>query len=228
MEEREFAGVVAGASKAAQDAPALMIENPQHLVAGVDDIHVFLPGIARKGDVQSRPDRFAPGRSVRRRRIGGSRFDVDDAFHAAGLVEDFDPVVAAVADIEQPLAIKLGAMGMASANDSKETAIRPGVAPLAQELALGVEDDDAMVAIAVGAIDIAVVRIDCDVGGFVEKQRALVGAGLAAFFVRMVADAFAPDLQQQLLAVMRPFLHDPIGAAADPDVILLVDEAAMD
>jgi hypothetical protein len=27
---------------------------------------------------------------------------------------------------------------------------------------------------------------------------------------------------------MRPFLHDPIGVAADPDVILLVDEAAMD
>ena len=27
---------------------------------------------------------------------------------------------------------------------------------------------------------------------------------------------------------MRPFLHDPIGVAADPNVILLVDETAMD
>ena len=31
-----------------------------------------------------------------------------------------------------------------------------------------------------------------------------------------------------MLAVMRPFLHDPIGVAADPDVVLAVDETAMD
>ena len=46
--------------------------------------------------------------------------------------------------------------------------------------------------------------------------------------VRVVADAFAADLQEQLLAVMRPFLHDPIGVAADPNVVLAVDETAMD
>jgi hypothetical protein len=42
---------------------------------------------------------------------------------------------------------------MASADDCKETAIRAEVTPLTQELALGVEDDDAVVAVAVGDID---------------------------------------------------------------------------
>src|SRR6202035_200592 len=97
-----------------------------------------------------------------------------------------------------PLAVELGAMGMASADDCKETAIRAEVAPLTQELALRVEDDDAVVAIAIGDINVSVVRIDRDVGRLVEKQRALVGAGLTALLVRIVADAFAADLQEQL------------------------------
>ncbi len=119
-------------------------------------------------------------------------------------------------------------MGMAAADQCEETSIRPGLAPLTQELAARVEDDDAVIAIAVGDIDIAVFGIDCDVGRLIEKERALVSPGLAALVVRVVADAFAADLQEQAFAVMRPFLHDPIGAAADPDVVLPVDETAMD
>jgi hypothetical protein len=119
-------------------------------------------------------------------------------------------------------------MGMASADQSEKTSIRPGFAPLTQKLAARVEDDNAMVAIAIGDIDIAVRRIDCDIGRLVEKERTLVSPGLAALFIAIVADAFPADLQQQAFAIMRPFLDNPIAAAADPDVVPSVDETAMD
>ena len=188
----------------------------------------FCSGSAEKATSKRRADRLAPGRAVRRDRIGGSGFDVDDALQGPHLVEDLDPVVAAVADIEQPFAIELGAMRMAATDHRKEASIRPRVAPLPQELAFGVENHDAVVAVAVGDKDIAVVRIDRYVGGLVEKQRTPVAAGLAAFFIPIVTDALATDLKQQLFAVMRPFLHDPVSVAADPDVVLPVDKAPMD
>ena len=82
-------------------SPDLMVEYPQHLVAGVDDVHVLLLGVGRERDIERRADRVAAGRPVRRGRIGGAGLHGDDSFQDARLVEDFDPVVAAVADIEQ-------------------------------------------------------------------------------------------------------------------------------
>src|ERR1700722_10133610 len=51
VEKREFTGVMARASESAKNTPALAIKNPQDLVAGVDNVHVFLLWIGRKGDV---------------------------------------------------------------------------------------------------------------------------------------------------------------------------------
>src|SRR5262249_15761357 len=154
--------------------------------------------------------------------------NLDHTFHRAGLVEDLDAVVATVADIEQSLAIELRAMRMAAADDCEEAAIGSGVPPLAKEFAGCVEDDDPMVGVAVGDIKIAISRIDGNVGGLVQKERAFVSSRLAAFVVRIVADALAADLEQELLAVVRPFLHDSISVPTNPDVIVLVDEAAVD
>ena len=64
--------------------------------------------------------------------------------------------------------------------------------------------------------------------GSLRSVGLMVVAGLAALFVMIVADALAADLQQHRLAVVRPFLHDAVVVAADPDVVSIVDEAAMD
>ena len=116
-------------------------------------------------------------------------------------------------------------MRMAAADERELARSGAGGTPLAQELALGVEDDDAVVAVAVGDVDIAVERIDRDVGGLVQHRGAAVQAGgLAA---RPVARRAAADLQQER-PVPRPLLDHAAAAAGDPQVALVVDEAAVD
>ena len=44
---------------------------------------------------------------------------------------------------------------------------------------------------------------------------------------RVVAHSARPDLQQQMFAVVRILLHDAVAVARDPDVVLVVDEAAV-
>ena len=125
VEQREFAGVVPGASEAAENASALMVQNPREPRCRCrQHTCISARGSAREGDIERRADRLAPRRAVRRGRIGGARLHVDDALHGARLVEHFDPVVAAVADIEQPLVVELGAMGMAAADQREEAPVR--------------------------------------------------------------------------------------------------------
>ena len=77
-------------------------------------------------------------------------------------------------------------------------------------------------------------RIDPHVRRLVEQRLALVGARIAARVAadvvvgRPIALAARADLQQQRLAVVRVLLDDAIAVAGDPDVVLIVDEAAVD
>ena len=122
--------------------------------------------------------------------------------------------------------------------------------PLAQPRARRAEHDDTMIAVPVGDVDTAAfsrhrvrVRIDVHVGRLVQQRVAHVGervaAGVAALTVdqdrrnggrveRVVAESPGPDLQErQGRAVVRILLHDAVAVAGDPDVVLVVDEAAV-
>src|ERR1700678_3565479 len=99
MEQSELTGSMPSTTETAEYLARLMVENPQNLIACIDDVHVLLLRVWGKRDIQRRSDSPATRRTVRRRRIGRSGFHVDGLFDGSHLVEDFDPVVAAVADI---------------------------------------------------------------------------------------------------------------------------------
>ena len=99
--------------------------------------------------------------------------------------------------------------------------------PLPQEFAGLVEHRDAPVAVAVGDVDVAVARIDHDPRRHVELVLRGVVALAAPRAVDRVEFALGADLQQQL-AVRRVFLDDAVGIAGDIDILVAVDEAAVD
>ena len=99
--------------------------------------------------------------------------------------------------------------------------------PLAQKLSLSIEHRDAAIAIAVGNVDIAVGWIDDHAGGIEELRAAGVESLALRRSVRRVEDASLSDLQKQL-PVVAPFLDDAVAVACQPDVVLVIDEAAVD
>src|SRR5207244_11594534 len=98
---------------------------------------------------------------------------------------------------------------------------------------------DAIVTVAVGDVDAAALtcdrvrtRIDPNVGRLIQQRVAHIRQGITARVAagirwRVVAHTFGADLQQLRLAVVRPFLYDAVAIAGDPDVVLVIDEAAM-
>ncbi len=184
-------------------------------------------------------------RSARRRR------------DSASLLEDLDAVIGAIADIDKVVIAEDDAMRMTAASSS-ERALgaalaggRASRAPLADILPGGVEDDDAVVAIAVGDIDVAACSadradagIDRDVRGFVQQRMA--GVGVVGVVARgkgvcprrrrggCIADTLCADLHHKgcsgalrIGGLRVVFLDDPVAIAANPDVTLVIDKATM-
>ncbi len=79
-------------------------------------------------------------------------------------------------------------------------------------------------------------RIDIHVGRVVQQGPAAVVAGRPARRIgrvgrqrlRSVAPPLLADLQQHLRAVVTPFLYDAVPVAGNPDVVLVVDETAVE
>ena len=142
----------------------------------------------------------------------------------------WEAVVHPVADVDEPLARELHAVdGVAEDGRrvpllvvGRELAVVRGPAvgaPVPLVLAgVGVEDDDAAVAVAVGHVDLVGLGVDADVG------RAAQARGVVAAAQR----AGAPDLQQER-PVARELQDLPVTLpiAADPDVVEVVDEDAV-
>ena len=133
-------------------------------------------------------------------------------------------------------------MGVAATTRRELAGAGAHAAHLAQEVPFSVEDDDAMVAVAVRDVDAPSLTGDgirVGVDGDVRRkvQQRMTAARLAdvgarpgpAREVGSVAQKLGSDLEQQRLAVVRVLLDDAIVAvAADPHIALVVDEAAVD
>ena len=162
--------------------------------------------------------------------------------------------VLTIARIDESVPADIDAVWVTAAEDAKLARTSTGGTPLPQVLAGLIEHHDAIVAVAVGEIDRAALSghgvgggIDVDVSDAVETGAALIQArfrarrieaigppepGLASrrfgCWVDTVTDALLTNLQQQTLAVVRPFLDDAVAVASNPDVVLVVDETPVD
>ncbi len=105
--------------------------------------------------------------------------------------------------------------------------------PLAQIFSGLVEHDDAEIivalpfGVAVGDVDVAVVRIEPDFRDAEKLRRALVQGRAHDRAVGGIEYAFLSDLQQELFSVVRIFLHDAVLGSVDPHVAFLIDRAAV-
>src|SRR5262249_29652357 len=145
-------------------------------------------------------------------------------------LEHLDAIVGAVADIDKAVAADLGAVhGIAELLGDRRggivlarlgvvglAAVGPPVALVGERV--GVEHDDAAIAVAVGDVDLVGRLVDLDIGGLAEQGRVVAAAGR-----RDLADlahelAGARELQHRAVG---------IGVAAHPDEALAVGEDAV-
>src|SRR5262245_56625300 len=125
-------------------------------------------------------------------------------------------------------------MRVATVTSGELTGTVAHAAPLAEVGSAAVEDHHAVVAVAVGNIDVTVGGIHGDVRGLVEESLALVCVGVgprvAASVVvcRPIAHSLSTDLQQSGAAVVAVLLHDAVPVAGNPNVVLVIDEASVD
>src|SRR2546423_372184 len=185
----------------------------------------------------------------------GARDDRNDA-HQVGerLVEHLDPVVAPIARVDVAVVPTHDAVRMATIarrEESREISqwivyrwrhrivVRPLPEPRHRAIVVVLEYDHAVVAVAVGHVHAAAlmrhrirIRIDPDIGRFVEQRVAHVRCRVAAAVAagirrRVVADVVDPDLIQPRRAIVRVFDLHAVAVAPDPDVVLVIDEAAV-
>jgi hypothetical protein len=133
-------------------------------------------------------------------------------------------------------------MRMAAIAGGELIGARTHAAHLAQIIAVSIKDDHAMVAIAVGDVDAAYltgdrVRVGIDRNGRREVQEGVTVAGLrggaigaragASRKVGSIADELGSNLEQHNAAIVGVLLNHAISVAADPDVVLVIDIAAV-
>ena len=181
--------------------------------------------------------------------------DVSQPMGSTGIVRFRSPVrsktwirwFGAVAGVHQAVAANHHAVRMPAAPLAELAGSVARRTPLPQVVAVAVKHDDTVVAVAVGNVDRPRfagdrigIRVDRKVRRRVQEGMALVEPDLTArriggvhdtrpsVRVRLsVTDALAADLQQQLPAVVRPLLHDPILVAGQPDIVLVVRETTV-
>jgi hypothetical protein len=144
------------------------------------------------------------------------------------LLEDLDPVAAAIRHVDEAVARPRQAMNGRELLRGRAVrgpfgGLRRVVgwlsvgAPVAQVLAgRAVEDHDASIPIAVGDESLVGLGIDPDAGGSAEERRIAAAVGLV----------IGPDRQHQL-AVARELLHPVMHVGADPDMVRVIDEDAV-
>ena len=209
----ELTGLPARAAERAEQGAVRAAENA--------DLVVLAVGVEQQGLTGIRPEREVPYAA----RAEGLRRNLPLGHKTAILAEDLDAVVLPVAHIDEPVlrelhavhgraelarrrllwVIALGGVGGAAAIGAPVSLVGAGI---------GVEDDDAAVAVAVGDVDLVGRRIDRDIG-WAAQPRHVVARGT----VRGVA-----NLQHEA-AVAGEFQHLPIigAVAADPDEAFRID-----
>src|SRR3954454_6175690 len=211
-------GVAAAAAEGADDRAVLALEHPDLVVLAIGAQQISLSGIG--------PDRDVPNRAV------AERILLEEPLLDEGAVppKHLDAIVHAVADIDQTVIGDLHAMhGIGELLRDRRLGIVRRLLVVAWRLAVsapmplvsaggGVEHDDAVIAVAVGDIDLVGILVDRGFGRLAEL-RGVVAAP---------ARRDLADLHHEL-AVEREFQNGVVvvGIAADPDKSLLVDFDAM-
>ena len=190
------------------------VQHPDFVVFAVGAQQIALPGIG--------PDRQVPHRAVAERVLLVEPF-LDEA---AVLAEHLDAVVDAVADIDQPVIGDLDAMhGIAELLRHRRLGIVGRLLVVVGRVAIGapvplvgagggVEHDDAVVAVAVGDVDLVGLLVDRGFGGLAELRGVV--AALARRDLADLHHEFAVEGEFQDGVVV-------VGIAADPDETPLVD-----
>src|SRR3954463_9843367 len=214
----ELPGHLAALAEAGEDLARPAIEDPYFLVVAIGEVDELLLRVIRKGDV--------PRRAVAERLLRDPRLLHELAFRR----EHLDAIVDAVADVDEAVVRHLGAvhrraellrrrrLGVVATEIRVVRLVAVG-APKALELAaVGIEHDDAFVAVAVRDVGLVLLLVDEDL-----RDLAEVLGAVAVHRHALLAD------HHQELAVLRELQHHAVAAAvaADPDVALVIDGDAV-
>src|SRR5580693_7681445 len=84
-----------------------------------------------------------------------------------------------------------------------------------------------MVAVSVGDEDVTIGAVHSYSSGLIQQGVAAVEAGAPAGATQSVAYSLVADLQKQLAPIVGPFLNDPAASVSHPQVVLLIEVAAV-
>src|SRR5580704_2208044 len=214
----ELACQIADLADRRDDLSGLTLDDVDAGIVLVHHEHEGLGGIAR----ESEGDRGAAALldlAVRRHARRLPRV-VEGPLEIPHLVVEPYVIAEAIADIDYAVIGERHAVHRVHAGDE----------PLAQEIAVPIEHQDAAVAIAafaVGDVDVAVSPIDLNARGRGEASVARVERLALGGAVGGVEHALAAKLRKQLAAVVGVFLDHAARRACDPDVVVRVKMAGV-
>ena len=168
MDREEESGLPTAVAEARENLKRLTIHDVDLHVLAVGQIHVLLSGVPRERDV--------PGGSVAKCKWR----DLPFRHVGAVLPEDLESVVRAVADIDQAIVRRLGAVyGAAELSDEWSVRVVAAHVFVARHIAvcaphtldstgLHIQHRDALVAVAIGDVDLAGLGVERDLGGSTE------------------------------------------------------------
>ena len=165
MQPVELARVLAQPAEASAHFEGRAVENPDHVVGAVGDEQPALPGIFGQGDARRRA--AAEGRGTHEG-LGDERaLPVEDLHAVVGAVGHVDPPVAGDCDVVHGAAVMADGfgVGVVGGQGAVVGALAVGPPVPAVLAGVGVEHDDAAVAVAVGHVDLVGLRVHPDARG---------------------------------------------------------------
>jgi hypothetical protein len=197
-----------------------MIENLHLFVATIGYVHVLLCAIRRKSDPPSGPPIIGEA---------ASSFNPDIFFEVPHFVKYLDSIALPVANVQEfvvPKSYTVHDPHKRATNTRIRLLFCALMPPLPEEFSVPAEDSNTTVAISVGYVNIPIFRIDGDIGRHIELRVAGVHGPSSESAVRGVDNAPLPDLHQQL-SVVAVFLDDSVAVSSGPEIIFVVDFAAV-
>src|SRR5262249_58840462 len=98
--------------------------------------------------------------------------------------------------------------------------------PLAKEAAFAIKHHDSAVSVAIGDVDVTIIRVHHDTRRVEELCRVGIQRFTFAGSVGGVENASFADLQQEF-SFVAILLNDPVAVSANPNIVLVIDGAAV-
>src|SRR5580692_11829346 len=218
---RKFTCLMTWTAKTREHLASRMIKDLDLLIAPVSHIHEFLFPVRRKA--------YPPGGApiVREASIASSNPNV--ALEISHLVEHLNAVALPVAYIHETVVTNIYTVNHLherAAHPCVGFSLRPLVAPLAQEFSIAIKHRYAAVTIAIGDINVSIRGIDGDARGHEELRMTRIQSSTLEGRVGGIDNTSFPDLQLKF-SVVAVLLYDPVTIAGRPQIVLVVNEAAV-